>query len=164
MPSRADEAPPGTWSALGHPQAPNRFLAALRLQTTGIVTFFLGLAAVMYAVIASDAETLLIGSAVLSIGVIWIVWSWYRLEKLAKTYPSVVSMFPPVVHRSPRVLSKARIKFNISIIMALGFLLLFVGIWLFLSSQPLGVSVTLLGAIVLYAAALGTRSLRRRRE
>jgi hypothetical protein len=161
MPDRVDEAPPGTWSALVHPQAPNRFLAALRLQTTGIVTFFL-LAAVTYSVIVSDVGSLMIGSAVLSIGVIWIVWSWYRLEKLAKTYPSVVSMFPPVVQRLPRVLSKTQIKIYISIIMALGFLLSFIGIWLLLSSQPLGVSITLLGAILLYAAVLGIRPLWRR--
>jgi len=130
----AGETPPGPLSISGPPMVPNRFLHALRLQMAGIVTLFLGFAAIISAIIVSDIDALMIGSMMLSVGVAWIVWGWYKLNRLAKLYPWVVSMFPPPT-TAMKVPSRLQRQVIIAILAISGVFLLIAGVLLLLESE-----------------------------
>jgi hypothetical protein len=100
----------------------------------GIVTLFLGFAAIISAIIVSDIDALMIGSMMLSVGVAWIVWGWYKLNRLAKLYPWVVSMFPPPT-TAMKVPSRLQRQVIIAILAISGVFLLIAGVLLLLESE-----------------------------
>jgi len=155
---------PNTQAARDVPSPPNSFNHATQLQLTGIAATFLGTAAVLVAIMLSDASVLLLGMSTLAIGETCIIWGWARLTRLARTFPQVVQMFPPVAESQLSPLGRQSRAVLASVLMLIGLSVLSAGLYLIVSVQQFGVPVTLLGAVLLITGLQGIKSLVRDKQ